>query len=163
MTYKDYCRQMRSFKQKPMSEIQFNEMMGITAEVVSLSVIPKRNARKVEPTLKNYEVAAPKKPKAVKEPRVVMTEEEARLRRNELRRKRYDEERISLRKKKRKILTDEDRKESKRKYMKLWRLNNPTAQAEANKRWREAHPEKHREQRRKEAARRREKRRENKL
>lgn len=155
MNYKDYCKQMKSFKQKPMDEEQFNEMMGIDVEVViPLLILPKRDTSKVTPTFENYKkVTAPKKVKAVKEPRVFMTKEEARLKRNERQRNRMAL--IRPANKAKKVLTEEERKEYKREYMKRYRKLHPYDQVEANKRWREANPEKHKEQRRKDAERRR--------
>lgn len=153
---------MKRFKQVPMSEQQFNEMQGIEAEAITpLLIILKRNSVPISPTFDNYKkVTAPKKAKAVKEPRVVMTKEEARLRRNQRQRERMATVRPTS--KPRKILTDEERLEYKRKYMEEWRKNNPRNQTEANLKWRKANPELNKIRRREESRRRRERQKEKK-
>lgn len=98
----------------------------------------------------------PKKPKAVKEPRTIMTPEEARLRRNERQRMYSAAKREEMCKPKKRRLSDEEKRAYKREYMKKWRALHPRASYEATMKWRRENPEKNRKRRREEKARARE-------
>jgi len=58
VTYQTYTAQMRGLRKTPMSEKQFNSMMGIETEISlpPLQIRPRKNAKKVDATHKNYEV-----------------------------------------------------------------------------------------------------------
>ena len=83
MTYESYCKDMKRFKATPMSEKDFNAMLGIEDEATSPLFIEPKSAKskKVEPTLKAHvEIKPPKEKRAYK---YAQNEEERRLARTQ--------------------------------------------------------------------------------
>lgn len=147
------------------NEREFNRAYGIKEPDSFEPFIARKSTshKKVSPTLENYEKPKynpVKKQKAVKAPpkekRPKMTPEQARLRRNELKRGRDRNKRQEMGIKPKKKLTEEEKKEYKREYMKKWRKLHPRASYESTMKWRMENPEENRKRRREEARRRRE-------
>lgn len=143
-------------------EAEFNRAYGIDDTHPPL-YISRKNAshRNIEPTLSNHEAPKvsskplrvnlmdmPKKPQAVREPRKTMTPEEARLRRNQLQRERNAAKREGAAK--RSVMSDEEKRQYHREYMRRFRALHPNYQVEANRKWREKNPEKRKVQIRRE-------------
>ncbi|HEY5630500.1 MAG TPA: hypothetical protein VIR31_00090 [Nitrososphaeraceae archaeon] len=88
--YEKFVKQMDKLKAtKPyMSEKDFNAFHGINTEEViePLQIRPKKDARQVNATMKNYnKIERVKKPKVEKQPRKKMSDEEKRKKKNEWR------------------------------------------------------------------------------
>jgi hypothetical protein len=152
MDYQKYCDDCKEFNivNPYRGEEEFNRAYGIgTYSYKPLLVRPKKGANLMLPTNDNYaKTITKKKVKAEKQPIKKMTEEEARLRRNYLKREREAKKREEVGVKKRPKLTDEDKKAYKKEYMKKYNQLHPRSRYEANKKWRENNPEVNKERRR---------------
>ena len=135
---------MKRFNQTPMNEYDFEAMMGTKVTLQPLIISPKINSSPVfKPCDKVIE------PKRIATPRVSLSQEDRRLRKNETQKERMR----TIRKPKSRItLTDEERKEYHRNFMREYRKNNPFSEADAKKRRADANPEKAKECKRLESA-----------